>query len=905
MTRPRTAEHPGDQPAPATQRRNGKGRPAKAGTGRGRAAPEASAAGKDEAAELLRRLTAREAQAFAHLAAGRDLAETAAALGVTTATARGYQHRALRKLGTRTQDEITALAALLPATAAGGGQPPSEPCADSAAAAAPQQASTAASEQAPSDPCADHTNTAAPPSRQAAVRRPVANAAGANRPQGVRPGRDADADADAGAGTPPQSERAEPSSPRQPPAGAPSPDRAAADTMTTAHRSRPTAKQPAHSVAVRTAAGREPAEPGDRPAAKQPAESVAARAGRAAGSNAEQRPVARTAAAHAVGRGPSGHGDRPAAARRDRAAAKQPAARKAADQAPGREPAERNDRRAATETTAHLGRSTAGPSAGTAAQAAGRDDQRTDDSPAAGQPAENGTARAGHATRGDAEQRPAGHGHQLAADEMAAHRDRSTAAQAAGRDDQRAGDRSEAEQPAENRTARAGHAARSNTGQGPTERTDLPTDNRPTAARPGERGQAPGTTGTERNGDRAASHTTPTNTEQGPAERTNLPADNKPTATTPGERGQAPGAAAAERNGDRAAGQASAAPGRGGGAEAGFEEVYEAAYTRLVQQVFLLTACKHRAVHCVGRAFAEARLRWAEVAAGGEPEGWVRARAFESALSPWHRGGPRRTHVWRLPYRRIKVRPADEAQAVLPDHDRLTDRDRALLKALRRLSRPQRRARVLHDGLGMPAAAVALEVEATVAGAEGRVWAARAALAHWVPELVGPDPAADGFADRLCVLMHRAAVRGAPEPHRAPVPVLRARHGLVNAGRTGAAALLTAAVGGAVVATLAGGGPGELFRPPGPPPPSLCAPVPTSATGPDALLPLLADGPPSGIESLWCSPTPGLEPVVVDPPPPRADGPYRPPAGGRAAEALPPPGAGAAAPPRGCGPAWA
>ncbi|MFF7454933.1 hypothetical protein [Kitasatospora sp. NPDC008115] len=336
----------------------------------------------------------------------------------------------------------------------------------------------------------------------------------------------------------------------------------------------------------------------------------------------------------------------------------------------------------------------------------------------------------------------------------------------------------------------------------------------------------------------------------------------------------------------------------------GFEEVYEAAHTRLVQQVFLLTACKHRAVHCVGRAFGEARRRWTEVVAGGEPEAWVRARAFELALSPWHRGGPRRTHVWRLPHRRIKVRPADETQAVLPDHDRLTDRDRALLKALRRLSRPQRRALVLHDGLGMPAAAVALEVESTVAAAEGRVWTARTTLAQWVPELVGSDPAADGFADRLCALMHRAAVRGAPEPHRLPVPLLRARHGLANAGRTGAAALLTAAVGGAVVATLAGGGPGELFRPPGPPSPALCAPVPTLATASDALLPLLVEGPPSGILSLWCSPTPGLEPVVVDPPPPREDGPYRPPTAGRAAEALPPPGAVAAERPRGCVP-WA
>lgn len=151
---------------------------------------------------------------------------------------------------------------------------------------------------------------------------------------------------------------------------------------------------------------------------------------------------------------------------------------------------------------------------------------------------------------------------------------------------------------------------------------------------------------------------------------------------------------------------------------------------------------------------------------------------------------------------------------MLPDHDRLTDRDRALLKALKRLSRPQRRALVLHDGLGLPADAVAVEVESTVAAAEGRVWAARTALAHWVPELVGPDPAADGFADRLCGLLHRAAVRGVPEPHRPPVPLLRARHGLVAAGRTGAAALLTVAVGGAVAATLAGAAPGRCSGPP-------------------------------------------------------------------------------------------
>ncbi|MEV7183123.1 LuxR C-terminal-related transcriptional regulator [Kitasatospora sp. NPDC093102] len=297
-----------------------------------------------------------------------------------------------------------------------------------------------------------------------------------------------------------------------------------------------------------------------------------------------------------------------------------------------------------------------------------------------------------------------------------------------------------------------------------------------------------------------------------------------------------------------------------------FEELYETAHTRLVQQVFLLTACRYRAVRCVRRAFGEARRRWGAAVASGSPEGWVRVRACELALSPWHRGRPRWAHVWRLPHRRIKVRPADEAQAVLPDHDRLTDGDRALLKALKQLSRPQRRALVLHDGLGLPAAAVSVEVESTRAAAEGRVWAARTALAQWVPELVGPDPAAPGFADGLSGLLYRAAVRGCPEPHRTPVPVLRARHRLLTASRTGAAALLTVAVGGATLATLTGVRPAALFRSTTPPTPALCLPA-TGERAAEPGVPLVPGGAPNGITSIWCSPAPGREAVLVEPHP--------------------------------------
>ncbi|MER6363054.1 LuxR C-terminal-related transcriptional regulator [Kitasatospora sp. NPDC001527] len=744
MTKPPTVEHPGNQPAPATQSRSGKGRPAKAGSGHGRgtAAPAGKGQappGQDAAAGLLRRLTAREAQAFAHLAAGRDLAETAAALGVTTTTARSYQHRALRKLGTRTQDEITALAALL------------------------------------STP--DATDEARPNSADAKPRRGAARTG----------------------------DRAEP----RPPADGerPSPERGAAAAAALGD---PAARARTDTPATTGVDGRtEPGTPAD-------------------GERALRDTPGAPAPTHTPGR--------------DTAAA-----------TPGG-PASADARTGRAEAAAPPG---TGPVA--MASPTRQEDTHRPEADAAGTNRPRGVRDPGLIGKDPTARRTAGGGGKprTVSAGQAMTGQPSTAGRDGGEAAERAADAGRGSAERDDRRATAKESATAATG-GPTP--------------PGrDRKTAPGSATAGRT--RAAA---------------------KPAAATAG-RPDAPGPAGGT-GGDRAA------TGRGDGPGTGFEEVYEAAHTRLVQQVFLLTACRHRAVHCVGRAFGEARRRWAAAVAGGDPEAWVRARAFELALSPWHRGGPRRTHVWRLPHRRIKVRPADEAQAVLPDHDRLTDHDRALLKALRRLSRPRRRALVLHDGLGMPAAAVAVEVESTVTAAEGRVWAARAALVRWVPELVGPDPAADGFADRLCALMHRAAVRGAPQPHRAPVPLLRARHGLANAGRTGAAALLTAAVGGAVVATLAGGGPGELFRPPGPPPPSLCAPFPTSATDPDAPLPLLADGPPSGIRSLWCSPTPGLEPVVLDPPPPR-DGPYRPPTGGRAAEALPPPRI-VAAEPQGCAPPW-
>ncbi|MCG6496491.1 LuxR C-terminal-related transcriptional regulator [Kitasatospora sp. A2-31] len=759
MSTPPTAERPTGAPTdhqPAPQGRPGKGRP-----GRGRAAakpaqgtplaPQAQAApggqtaggargraaggtspDPAEASRLLRQLTPREAQALAHLAAGRPLAESAAALGVTPATARTYQHRAMRKLGTRTRAEIGAFAALL----------------------SPAQASPAAGE--------------------------TAGAAG----------------------------RPEPAPPE-----------------------RGTAAEPSAS-----SAGPDRGRPGGSGADREKAGTVKAGGEKAGGEKAGGEKAGGVKAGGARVGAPEG------GASPDRPAPGGPAAPAA--------PGGRHRRKGPSDGARP------GPPDGTAPETAGPGGGRHRRGGPAGRPrpADRAADRAAERPGNPA---PAGPGAPVAAADRDGGRERPAApAQAA------AAPRSEPPGTATDPTPEAGRAQAGRAQAGRAQ------------AGSAQAGRAEAGAGEPKDSRRRQRPGRPDSPDHSVAASPRATARTGPRSEPKDSRRQRP-----RRDRPHTPAPAPA-----------FEELYGTAHARLVQQTFLLTACKHRALHCVGRAFAEAQRHWVEVSGEPDPEGWLRTRAFEAALSPWHRGGPRRAHVWRLPHRRIKVRPADETQAVLPDHDRLTDHDRALLKALRRLSRPQRRALVLHDGLGLPADAVAVEVESTVAAAEGRVWAARAALALWVPELVGPDPAADGFADRLSGLLHRAAVRGCPEPHRPPVPLLRARHGLADAGRTGAAALLTAAVGAAVVATLSGGGPGQLFRPGEPPAPTLCA-----TAGTVAAVPAPPDAPPTGVHSLWCSPTPGVEAVVVDPPPPRRL--WELPSAGRTAEALPPPGTVTAGPP--------
>jgi transcriptional regulator with XRE-family HTH domain len=75
-----------------------------------------------------------------------------------------------------------------------------------------------------------------------------------------------------------------------------------------------------------------------------------------------------------------------------------------------------------------------------------------------------------------------------------------------------------------------------------------------------------------------------------------------------------------------------------------FDALYAFSAPALVRQTFLLTGRREQARESVERAFQAAWERWPEVARDRDPVGWVRATAYEYALSPWQRFRPRHRH---------------------------------------------------------------------------------------------------------------------------------------------------------------------------------------------------------------------------------------------------------------------
>ncbi|MGW1889471.1 helix-turn-helix domain-containing protein [Streptomyces sp. NPDC002004] len=196
-------------------------------------------------------------------------------------------------------------------------------------------------------------------------------------------------------------------------------------------------------------------------------------------------------------------------------------------------------------------------------------------------------------------------------------------------------------------------------------------------------------------------------------------ADRSPVATATGTRPEPAlpdgtlGAPA--RTGGQASGPAGPRPTP---AEA-FDSLYAHSAPGLVRQAYVLTGRRHLAQESVEQAFSQAWLRWPEVAVDRDPTGWVRAAAYEYAMSPWHR------------FRRRHRQP--EAPPAHPD-------DRQLLDVLLGLPPVYRRTLVLYDGVGLDLPDTAAETEASTPATASRLLHARRSVAERLPQL--SDPAA-------------------------------------------------------------------------------------------------------------------------------------------------------------------
>ncbi|MFF5520859.1 helix-turn-helix domain-containing protein [Streptomyces coeruleorubidus] len=152
------------------------------------------------------------------------------------------------------------------------------------------------------------------------------------------------------------------------------------------------------------------------------------------------------------------------------------------------------------------------------------------------------------------------------------------------------------------------------------------------------------------------------------------------------------------------------------------DQAFDALYTfcapALVRQTYLLTGRRELAREAVERAFHIAWQRWPEVARDRDPAGWVRAVAYDCALSPWQR--------FRLRHRHPEPPPSDAF-------------DRALLDTLLKLPPSYRRTLLLYDGVGLGLPETAAETEASSRAAANRLTHAREAVAERLPELADPE----------------------------------------------------------------------------------------------------------------------------------------------------------------------
>ena len=169
----------------------------------------------------------------------------------------------------------------------------------------------------------------------------------------------------------------------------------------------------------------------------------------------------------------------------------------------------------------------------------------------------------------------------------------------------------------------------------------------------------------------------------------------------------------------RAAGApAETGPGHPGPGTPGGEDPaahYDRCRRPLLLQTYVLTGDLELARGAVVDAFTEARRRWAEVSGTGDPEGWVRRRA------------------WALAHRRQRLRPRGPGREAGAEQ-------RPVLDALGDLSGSRRRVLVLSALAGLDPEAVGREVGLDATRARDVLEQSRSALARGLGD-DGSDPA--------------------------------------------------------------------------------------------------------------------------------------------------------------------
>ena len=147
-----------------------------------------------------------------------------------------------------------------------------------------------------------------------------------------------------------------------------------------------------------------------------------------------------------------------------------------------------------------------------------------------------------------------------------------------------------------------------------------------------------------------------------------------------------------------------------------FEEFYQAAYARLVGQLFPVTGDLQQAEDVVQEAFVRALDHWPRVSAYELPEAWVRRVAINLALSEMRRLRRRAAALLRLGSAR--------AEPQIPAHTA------EMIDLLRQVPANQRAVVLLHDVLDLSVDQVAGQLGLPASTVRGRLARARATLAR-------------------------------------------------------------------------------------------------------------------------------------------------------------------------------